>query len=183
MNRLPPTPSPQRGSGLVGQERQGGWVTAEERLLTVCSLSPFPSQFHFHIYSHPPGTGGGWCSLNAGNWLSLWSSVYFPPLLPLPRPRPEQLGNLQQNTAVMRLPWTRAAAWVCPALPCPVSTWGTFLSWKGSWGSPSRNVAEVSLPLPLPSWHQVSSCGGPAGLPFGPGLWATAMSGHLSRDR
>ena len=52
--------------------------------------------------------------------------------------RPEQLGNLQQNTAVMRLPWTRAVAPV--ALPCPVSTWGTSVSWKGPWGSPPRNV-------------------------------------------
>ena len=73
------------------------------------SLSPFPSQFHFHTYSHPLGTGGGWCSLNAGNWLSLWSPVYFPPLsppLPHTASRPEQLGNLQQKTAVMRLPRT-----------------------------------------------------------------------------
>lgn len=105
------------------------------------SLSPFPSQFHFHTYSHPPGTGGGWCSLNAGNWLSLWSPVYFPPL-PLPPFRPhhpaslhEQLGNLQQNTAVMSLP--RTELWPglpCLALPRPASprqasTWGT-LSWK-----------------------------------------------------
>lgn len=86
------------------------------------SLSPFPSQFHFHTYSHPPGTGGGWCSLNAGNWLSLWSPVYFPPL-PLPPFRPhhpaslhEQLGNLQQNTAVMSLP--RTELWPWPGLPC-----------------------------------------------------------------
>lgn len=155
------------------------------------SLSAVTSQFHFHTYSHPPGTGGGWCSLSAGNWRSLWSPVYFPPPFPPPSSpppphaasRPEQLGNLQQNTAVMRLPWTRTVAAVCPAHVALCSLGGTSLSWK-------------ERPLGLP----IQECGRGDGFsPSSPtlapptilwglawltwlGLWATSMSDHLSRE-
>lgn len=58
----------------------------------------------------------------------------YPSLLLAPAaPRSlEQLGNLQQNTAVMRLPLDPSCdpGWPCPALKCPVSAWGTSLYWK-----------------------------------------------------
>lgn len=62
----------------------------------------------------------------------------FPPSLLLAPTTPhaaslsEQLGNRQQNTAVMRIPWTRTVARVCPALPAlPCVHLGHFFqSWK-----------------------------------------------------
>lgn len=76
---LPPSSPLGVWAGGSGKAR---WVDSGRAVHAYPSLSPFPSQFHFHTYSHPPGTGGGWCSLSAGNWLSLWSPVYFPPLTP-----------------------------------------------------------------------------------------------------
>ena len=145
LERPPPTPSPQRGVGWRGGKKRGGWITAYP------SLSPFPSRFHFHTYNHPPGTGGGWCSLNAGNWLSLWSPVYFPaPLRPpssSPPPphaasRPGAAGkpagkhcshetSLDPPSCGLGLP--------CRALPCLALTWvhlGHLVLERKAFGAP-----------------------------------------------
>lgn len=70
------------------------------------------------------------------------------------------------------------------ALPRPaVPPLGVLCPGKNrSWGSSCRNVDGETASLPLrPPWHQVLSCRGLAWLTW-PGLWATPMSGHLSRE-
>lgn len=72
----------------------------------------------------------------------------------------------------------------CSALPCPaVCPLGALCPGKkGSWGSSFRIVEEVTISLPLlPLWHQILSCRGLALLTW-PELWATPLSGHLSRE-
>lgn len=102
--------------------------------------------------------------------------------------RLDQLGFLQQNTAVMGLPWTQAVPRVCPVLSC-LALWplGALCPGKeGSWGSPSSNMTDSLHPSlffsSTSSFHQISSCGGSAWLLFWPGFWATPLSGHLSRE-
>lgn len=54
--------------------------------LAYSSLSPVPSQFHFHTYSHPPEMRR--LVFERRSWLSLWSCVYFRLLSPSSLPRP-----------------------------------------------------------------------------------------------
>lgn len=121
---LPPSTAPTPvGTWAAGSGRRGEWMTGKKEC--ACSSLSLPLPVSFPHMQPPTGTGGGWCSLNTGNWLSPWSLVYFPPpLSPSPRPSPglppsclEQLGNLRRNTAVMGLPCAQVAL-VCPVLPC-----------------------------------------------------------------
>lgn len=203
MNISFPPPHP-RGewAGGAGKAR---WVDNSREVRAYPSLSPFPSRFLLHTYSQPPTGDRRRLVFSERRELALSvvscllpssssPSLLLAPTTPRypPPPPPQQLGNLQQNTAVMRFPWTRAVAWVCPALPCPalpcpVSTWGTGLWKERLLGLPIEERRRGdSLPPPSlflsPPWHQIASCGGPAWLPFWPGLWATPMSGHLSGE-
>ena len=59
----------------------------KKKKVYACSSLSLPLPVSFPHIQPPTGTGGGWCSLNTGNWLSPWSPVYFP-LLPSPSLRP-----------------------------------------------------------------------------------------------
>lgn len=192
-------PPPHPRGEWAGGAGKAGWVDNSREVRAYPSLSPFPSRFHLHTYSHPPGTGGGWCSLNAGNWLSLWSPVYFPPRLPPPSAAPPPPHAASRPGAAgkpaakhcsheISLDPSCGLGLPCLALPCPGSTWGSW-SWKERLlglpiQEPEEGTASPLTPLSSlpPPWHQIPSCGGLAWLPFWPGLWATPRSGHLSRE-
>lgn len=115
----------------------------KKKKVYACSSLSLPLPVSFPHIQPPTGTGGGWCSLNTGNWLSPWSPVYFP-LLPSPSLRPSPgtaslLPTAAGKPAAKHCSHGTFPAPMCllqfalfyPALPCPVTAWGASSSWKG----------------------------------------------------
>lgn len=193
-NRLPPTlpaPLPLRGVGW----RVGKGEVRGQQPRSACLLFPLPLPLPVSFPHLQPPTGDRRrlvFSERRELALSLVSCLLpssGPSLLLAPTTLPPSTSSWETCRHTLQsgdLPgpelWPGFAL-PRPASPCHASTWGAW-SWKERlFRAPRPEMwGEETASLPLgPPWHQTLSCRGLARLTW-PGLRATPMSGHLSRE-